>query len=620
MLVVGVALSPPVAGADAATRAVASGGLTTLPTSLTRTVTSAPVVQHAVVTTPGAVHDGVLLAGTAITATGVSFSAIENSDTGTITVATFTDSTPSAASGYSVSVDWGDGTTDAGVTVVDDGSGNFHVAAAHTYAEDGSYTVTTTITETGGDLDQASALGTATVGEGTLSISSNPISTTEGTTFNGTLATFSDPGSPDLGNSFTAVIDWGDGSSTTGGTFTSTGGGGFTVSGAHDYADEGSYTVSVQAFESNEPSFNLEVSNTAKVNEADTFTGTGTSFNVTPGTSFSGAVATFADPYPGAVASDLTAAIDWGDATVSAGVISGPPGGPFVVSGVHTYASSGAFTVTTTLADDAPGTASGIATSTATVALPPVIAAAFSPDQVALNGTTSLDISITNPAANTVGLDGVAFDAVLPAGLTTAASTVSMCGGTLTASLGTTIDLVGATLGVSGTCSFAVPVTATQVGTETVIVGPVTSTNAGTGNTASASVTVSSADLRVGIGASPNPVRTTTNLTYTITVLNSGPTAAPSTVLTDTLAPGTTFVSLKGVSGCSSPKKGQTGSVICSLGTLAAGASVTLTIVTRVNVTAPNTVTNVASVSSAAFDPLPTNNVATVTTSVFGRH
>src|SRR4029077_14902340 len=71
-------------------------------------------------------------------------------------------------------------------------------------------------------------------------------------------------------------------------------------------------------------------------------------------------------PFPGTVRSDFTATIQWGDATTTAGTVTGG-GGTFTVSGTHTYAASGPFSVTVTLADDPPGTATATATSTANV-------------------------------------------------------------------------------------------------------------------------------------------------------------------------------------------------------------------------------------------------------------
>jgi len=51
-------------------------------------------------------------------------------------------------------------------------------------------------------------------------------------------------------------------------------------------------------------------------------------------------------------AGDFTTSIDWGDgsATTDDGA-TGPDNGPFIVSGDHTYTSSGDFTITVTVTD-----------------------------------------------------------------------------------------------------------------------------------------------------------------------------------------------------------------------------------------------------------------------------
>src|SRR5579872_1471 len=68
------------------------------------------------------------------------------------------------------------------------------------------------------------------------------------------------------------------------------------------------------------------------------------------GQSFTMSVATFTDDNPAATAGNFTATIDWGDATLSAGIISGNASG-FTASGTHTYAAPGTYTVNVTIND-----------------------------------------------------------------------------------------------------------------------------------------------------------------------------------------------------------------------------------------------------------------------------
>ena len=62
-------------------------------------------------------------------------------------------------------------------------------------------------------------------------------------------------------------------------------------------------------------------------------------------------VATVTDPDPASTASEYSATIDWGDGTSSAGTLSGPTGGPFTVTGSHTYIEEGTYTITVHVVD-----------------------------------------------------------------------------------------------------------------------------------------------------------------------------------------------------------------------------------------------------------------------------
>jgi streptogramin lyase len=73
--------------------------------------------------------------------------------------------------------------------------------------------------------------------------------------------------------------------------------------------------------------------------------GTGLTFTATHAVEFTGNVASFVDGTPTASASDFTATIYWGDGATSksTGTVTGSPGGPFDVSGSHTYSAAGTF-------------------------------------------------------------------------------------------------------------------------------------------------------------------------------------------------------------------------------------------------------------------------------------
>jgi hypothetical protein len=306
----------------------------------------------------------------AISAQGVNFNATEFFNVAQ-TVGTFTDTTPSPDSGYTVSVNWGDGkTTDGQVTTI---NGTYTVIGSplHTYVNDGIYTVTFSITETGDDHDSATATAVATVGEQNrgLFVTVPPLNASEGTVVSGTIATFSDPGTTDPAADFTATIDWGDGTTTAGVVSNGSAAGDYVVTGTHQYTDElSSPTIALLNVTISEPGLGSNSSgNIVTITEADTLTMTGSSFAARPKTPFSGIVATFTDTNPSALASDFATTINWGDGTTTSGTVTGATGGPFTVTGSHTYERAGTFSVTVTAADDPPGTATASATATATV-------------------------------------------------------------------------------------------------------------------------------------------------------------------------------------------------------------------------------------------------------------
>jgi PKD repeat protein len=222
-------------------------------------------------------------------------------------------------------------------------------------------------------------------------ITATPVDFTvaEQSAFNGAVATFADDNPAAMPSDFTATIDWGDGSPTTQGTIVGSCAE-FVVLGQHTYADEGSFTVTVTISDVPPGTGTATATDTATVTEADALSGSPITFSVPPGVSFTTTVATFSDSLTSAVPADFTATIDWGDATTSAGTVSGGSGS-FSVSGTHTYAAAGTYPVTVTLSDDAPGTATATVTSTAKVLTGLSVAAVnFSvPERTVFNGTVA---------------------------------------------------------------------------------------------------------------------------------------------------------------------------------------------------------------------------------------
>ncbi|HEV3162701.1 MAG TPA: hypothetical protein VGZ22_01575, partial [Isosphaeraceae bacterium] len=166
-------------------------------------------------------------------------------------VATFTDADLSGMPGdYTARIDWGDGRQPTNGTIESDGHGGFIVNGAHTYNEEGSYTIKVTVYDT--KIGTGGASGTATtpvtVADPPLTLQGGAFTAAPGqnTSYivaSGTLG--EQPGE------FTVTIDWGDGSAPTTGTVSinhmiTTDTGDFytlNVYGLHNYAALGQYTV-----------------------------------------------------------------------------------------------------------------------------------------------------------------------------------------------------------------------------------------------------------------------------------------------------------------------------------------------------------------------------------------
>ena len=110
----------------------------------------------------------------------------------------------------------------------------------------------------------------------------------------------------------------------------------------------------------------------------------------------------------------------------------------------------------------------------------------------------------------------------------------------------------------------------------------------------------------------PDPVIVGTPLNYTVTITNNGPSAATDARIS--------FVWNQAVIiDAATPSQGiceMTPLLMCSFGTVADDASVTVGIVVRPNVIGPLTVTMTAQADES--DPVPANNAVAVNTSVIG--
>ncbi len=124
---------------------------------------------------------------------------------------------------------------------------------------------------------------------------------------------------------------------------------------------------------------------------------------------------------------------------------------------------------------------------------PPSITKEFVGQSIALNGTTRLTFTISNPNLK-AKLTDIGFTDVLPAGLVVSSPNGlvgSWAEGELAAVAGSDrISLSGATLPASGSCNFQLTVTGVTEGTKHNVTGNVTSKEGGNGDTAMASIVV----------------------------------------------------------------------------------------------------------------------------------
>ncbi|MEO8083674.1 MAG: hypothetical protein ABI780_07630, partial [Ardenticatenales bacterium] len=225
------------------------------------------------------------------------------------------------------------------------------------------------------------------------------------------------------------------------------------------------------------------------------------------------------------------------------------------------------------------------------------------PDPVTAGQALSYNLLITNTGPSTAR-DVIVTDA-LPAG--TAFVNAGAAGGscayasgphTLHCSLGDLAAGASFAITVNLTVDGDVPNGATLTNTATAT--SVTSDPVGANNASTAVTTVAArADLSIDKTASGSGV-SGSEILYTITVTNHGPSTAQAVQVTEALPPGVTYV--WDDDSCAA------GGSPCSLGNMAAGALVTFHVAVRVNADAIGVLENSATVASLTPDGTPANN------------
>ena len=192
--------------------------------------------------------------------------------------------------------------------------------------------------------DLAATPETTTVLDAPIRATITNVSAIQGVPFNGVVASFTDDNPRTSAGDYTAMISWGDGTTTAGTIKPGTAPGNtFIVTGTHTFAantvgqppDILTVTIMEQDGDSS-----VQVQGTATVAIQPTVHPTITNVSAVEGEPFNGVVASFTDDTPKLGPGDFNASIDWGDGTTTSGTInqSSTPGTSFFVTGTHTYA------------------------------------------------------------------------------------------------------------------------------------------------------------------------------------------------------------------------------------------------------------------------------------------
>jgi PKD repeat protein len=285
--------------------------------------------------------------------------------TGMLTTISYSISDPEGHS-FTTAVNWGDGTSSAGGLS----------SASHTYFAAGSYSVTITATDSLG-MSSTRNCGVITVTSNNppnIASCTAPASGTIGNTV--TLSySISDP----EGHSFTTVVNWGDGTTSTGGASSAT----------HIYSAAGTYSISITSTDS---------LGAASSRNCGTITVTNVPNNppniascTAPASVSVGTTATISYSISDPEGHSFTVTVIWGDGTSSTGGAS---------SASHVYSAPGTYAVTITATDSLGASSSrncGTITVTPVANNPPTINTCNSPGTVTLGTTATLTYSITDP-------------------------------------------------------------------------------------------------------------------------------------------------------------------------------------------------------------------------------
>ncbi|MDI6050572.1 hypothetical protein QLS31_12090, partial [Flavobacterium sp. XS2P24] len=285
-------------------------------------------------------------------------------------------------------------------------------------------------------------------------------------------------------------------------------------------------------------------------------------------------------------------------------------GASATLSIVATVNATGSYANTATIAanetDPTPANNTSTSTPTPVVATQSNVSIAKTVDNAMPNVGDTVTFTLTASNAGPSAASGVAVNDLLPSGYTYVSSTTAT--GTYTS--GTGVWAIGSLAnGASATLSIVATVNATGSYANTATIAanetdPTPANNTSTSTPTPVVATQSNVSVAKTVNnATPNVGDT---VTFTLTASNAGPSAATGVNVADLLPSGYTFVSVTTAAGTYT-----SGTGVWDIGSLANGASATLSIVATVNAT--GSYANTATIAANETDPTPANNTSTST-------
>jgi hypothetical protein len=277
-------------------------------------------------------------------------------------VATIADGNPEDdPADFTATIDWGDGHMSTGLVTHKAGDPNsFEVLGTTVYAGEGSHSVNVQLVRKDGLALQAQSTVTVSSAPDAplTSLPAAALSGKQNIPMTVIVAEFQDGDTSSTASVFTATIDWGDGTSSTGSVEAAQGAPGFfRVVGSHIYRKSGTFAVRTAINDSGGAGAEVDKLATIMPGVSGRITASGMTLSGFERQVFDGTVATFTDSLPSVAPSDFTITINWGDGSSSSGNAVAATDG-FAVHSSHAYLDEGHFTVTVQIADPAANSAS----------------------------------------------------------------------------------------------------------------------------------------------------------------------------------------------------------------------------------------------------------------------